>query len=303
MVWLDDEEIEIATASGMGMSWTPTIMMACHSYARIDDLIRVRPGASASGTDCFSMDVLEEFAVLRSTAPTSSAAASRTSSSCAFDLLRMATAGGAECPGARPAEIGTIEEGKLADLVMIDMQGRPVGAEHQLFRDAWIPRCRKSRNVAQTIVHGEVVYDNGELTRIDQRQLVEDGRRLAQRWVGSWCDVLRRTGVEKRIQPHFFDESRTGTERQRRTRSHVDMSLAAQPGLRFANRTVVVTGGRAASARPPCACSPTKGPPSPWSIAPIRRRIRVSPPGARPMCARRLTWTRRWDRSWRSSAA
>ncbi len=40
MVWLDDEEIEIAASSGMGMSWTPTIMMACQSYARIDKLMK-----------------------------------------------------------------------------------------------------------------------------------------------------------------------------------------------------------------------------------------------------------------------
>jgi 5-methylthioadenosine/S-adenosylhomocysteine deaminase len=58
MVWLDDDEIGIAAASGMGMSWTPTIMMACHSYAKIDRLIASGIGIGF-GTDCFSMDVLE----------------------------------------------------------------------------------------------------------------------------------------------------------------------------------------------------------------------------------------------------
>ena len=207
MVWLDDEEIEIAAASGMGMSWTPTIMMACHSYARIDDLIRsgLRIGF---GTDCFSMDVLEELRYAIYSANFVRGGQSDFQLG-AFDVLRMATAGGAECLGLA-AEIGTIEEGKLADLVMIDMQDAQLVPNTNYFET--LAYRAKSRNVAQTIVHGEVVYDNGELTRVDQRQLVEEGRRLAQRWVGSSRDVLRRTGVEKRIQPHFFAESWTGTE-------------------------------------------------------------------------------------------
>ena len=61
MVWLDDEEIDIAASSGMGMSWTPTIMMACQSYAKIDEYFMKSGIKMGFGTDCFSMDVVEEL--------------------------------------------------------------------------------------------------------------------------------------------------------------------------------------------------------------------------------------------------
>ena len=121
--WLDDEEIRIAAESGMGMSWTPTIMMACQSYARIDDLMAsgIKMGF---GTDCFSMDVVEELRyALYSANYVIKANGFRLT---AFDLIRRATIGGAECLGLAD-QIGTVEEGKRADLVVFDPE--TVGAE------------------------------------------------------------------------------------------------------------------------------------------------------------------------------
>ena len=105
MVWIGEDEIAIAAASGMGMSWTPTIMMACHSYAKIDKLIE--SGITIGfGTDCFSMDVLEELRY--ATYSANFVRGQEGFQLKAYELLRMATIGGARALGLE-SEIGTIE--------------------------------------------------------------------------------------------------------------------------------------------------------------------------------------------------
>jgi 5-methylthioadenosine/S-adenosylhomocysteine deaminase len=198
MVWLDDAEIALAAASGMGMSWTPTIMMACQSYARIDDILNsgLRVGF---GTDCFSMDVLEEFryAIYSANFVRGLKSGFRLR---AYDLIRMATIGGAICLGLDDS-IGTVETGKLADLVVVNLDDAQVIPNTNYF-ETLVYRA-KARNITHTIVGGEVVYADGHLCTADEAELLERGRRLATDWVGRSKDLLAQAGTLGRIQPHF----------------------------------------------------------------------------------------------------
>jgi 5-methylthioadenosine/S-adenosylhomocysteine deaminase len=204
MVWLDDDEITIAAASGMGMSWTPTIMMACHSYAKIDRLIASGIGIGF-GTDCFSMDVLEElrYAIYSANFVRGEEGFQLK----AYDLLRMATIGGARCLGLGD-EIGTIERGKRADLIVLSLGDAQVVPNTNYFET--IAYRAKSRNLTHTIVNGRLVYADGRLQLTSQETLLEEGRAAAREWLGRSAGVLERTGVAARIQPHFF----AGTDRR-----------------------------------------------------------------------------------------
>ena len=200
MVWLDDEEIEIAASSGMGMSWTPTIMMACQSYARIDKLMKsgIKMGF---GTDCFSMDVVEELRyALYSANYVIKANGFRLT---AFDLIRRATVGGAECLGLAD-EIGTIEAGKKADMVVLNMRDAQLLPNTNYFEN--IAYRGKSRDVTHTIIDGRIVYADGELKLVDQDQVFDEAREASRVWVARSKDVLEETGVIARIQPHFFED-------------------------------------------------------------------------------------------------
>ena len=136
MVWLDGDEIQIAAASGMGMSWTLTIMMACHSYAKIDKLIE--SGITIGfGTDCFSMDVLEELRY--ATYSANFVRGDEGFQLKAFELLRMATLGGARALGL-DSEIGSLEVGKRADLIVLQPRRRPAAIpKNELLRDDRLP--------------------------------------------------------------------------------------------------------------------------------------------------------------------
>lgn len=200
MVWLDDEEIRIAAESGMGMSWTPTIMMACQSYAKIDKLMASEINMGF-GTDCFSMDVVEELRyALYSANYVIKVDGFRVK---AFDLIRRATIGGAECLGLAD-EIGSVEEGKKADLVVFDMRDAQLVPNTNYFES--LAYRGKSRNVTHTIVNGRVVYANGELRLVDEGEVFEEARRAARTWVGRSRRILDDAGVSKRVQKHFFAE-------------------------------------------------------------------------------------------------
>ena len=197
MVWLDEEEIRIAAASGMGMSWTPTIMMACHSYAKIDQLIASGIGIGF-GTDCFSMDVLEE---LRYAIYSANFVRGENGFQLkAYDLVRMATVGGARCLGLGD-QVGTIEPGKRADLIVLNFDDAQLVPNTNYFES--VAYRAKSRNLTHTIVNGRVVYADGRLQLTNQEVLLEEGRRAAKEWLRRSGDVLERNGVKARIQPRF----------------------------------------------------------------------------------------------------
>ena len=74
------------------------------------------------------------------------------------DLLRIATLGGAEALGLSD-EIGSIEQGKNADIIAVDLSGfhvRPVFSPV----DALVFSCR-APDVRLTMVGGEILYEEG----------------------------------------------------------------------------------------------------------------------------------------------
>ena len=201
MVWLSDEEIEIAARSGMGMSWTPTIMMSCNSYARIDDLVRagVRIGF---GTDCFSMDVVEELRyALYSANFVRGTDDFRLN---AYDIVSMATIDGARCLGLDD-QIGTLEQGKRADIVLFDFKDAQLVPNTNYFES--IAYRAKSRDVTHTVIDGRIVYEDGRLQLVDQDEIFEDGTRLAQEWLRRSKDVLAETRVLDRFHERYFDSA------------------------------------------------------------------------------------------------
>jgi 5-methylthioadenosine/S-adenosylhomocysteine deaminase len=88
-------------------------------------------------------------------------------------VLRMATAGGARTTP-YGAEIGTLEIGKAADLVMIDWKqvSFPYLDVETPVLDAVLLRA-KTQGVSTVMIEGEVVYADGRFTRIDRDAALE----------------------------------------------------------------------------------------------------------------------------------
>jgi cytosine/adenosine deaminase-related metal-dependent hydrolase len=102
----------------------------------------------------------------------------------AREVLWMATRAGARTLGLE-AELGSIELGKRADLILVD-HARPhlvPGSDPY----STIVYAARGSDVNTTVVDGEILFSAGELVRLDREQIVADARaaahELAQRVV------------------------------------------------------------------------------------------------------------------------
>jgi 5-methylthioadenosine/S-adenosylhomocysteine deaminase len=106
--------------------------------------------------------------------------------------LEMATARGATALGLGE-DLGRIELGRRADLVCVD-----VSAAHlqPVLDPEWTLVHRvHGHDVAHVIVDGDVVVENGKLTKLDEEALMEEARAVSARY-------LRRAGVStERVWP------------------------------------------------------------------------------------------------------
>ena len=96
----------------------------------------------------------------------------------ARDVLAMATREGAQALGLQEAEVGSIEVGKRADLIVVD-RDRPHLATAPDPISALVYAARPT-DVRMTIVDGVIVVDDFQLTTADHAAIAADGRHHAQ---------------------------------------------------------------------------------------------------------------------------
>lgn len=118
----------------------------------------------------------------------------------AAQTLRMATIGGAQTTGFGN-QIGTIEEGKAADLVLIgwDRICYPYLDKEIPLLDAVIRRA-KGDAVRTVVCDGEIIYDNGRFTRIDRDAALKALHDELQNAFSN--DEVERRRLSKALLPH-----------------------------------------------------------------------------------------------------
>jgi 5-methylthioadenosine/S-adenosylhomocysteine deaminase len=90
-----------------------------------------------------------------------------------YDVLRMATIGGAKALGLSSA-CGTIEVGKRADLILVSVDTIHNQPMNDIFSQ--IVHCAKAGDVHTVIVDGEVLMRNRVLTRLDEKKVMADAQ-------------------------------------------------------------------------------------------------------------------------------
>lgn len=101
-----------------------------------------------------------------------------------YEMLKMATAGGAEMLG-RP-DLGSLEPGKGADLFMIDADRLEMaGTLHD--PKSLLARTGVTGNVFLTMVNGNVVYKDGAMVNIDERKLLREAEEVCERTIRKPC--------------------------------------------------------------------------------------------------------------------
>lgn len=168
-VQLTGAEIDLIAASGAGVSHNPVSNAKLASGVAPVMALRARGIPVGLGTDSAlsnnSLSLFQQmkFAVLLQRADRGDATALD-----ARDCLRMATSEGARVLG-WDADIGSLESGRQADLVVLDL-AHPMGWTRQrLLSD--LVYAAGPEHVHAVMVGGAFIYERGHFTRIDEADI------------------------------------------------------------------------------------------------------------------------------------
>lgn len=96
----------------------------------------------------------------------------------AYEVLKMATINGAKALGLEES-IGSITEGKLADIIIIDIDDVKVKPVNNLISE--IVYNVKGDNVITTIINGEILMENRKLIKTNEEKIYEECEKIIER--------------------------------------------------------------------------------------------------------------------------
>jgi cytosine/adenosine deaminase-related metal-dependent hydrolase len=185
-VCFNDAELDKLAATGSGVSHCPSSNMRLGSgIPRIPEMLRrgVPVGLGVDGSA--SNDTSDMLGEVRQAMLLSRVRAGADALS-AQEALRLGTNGGARLLG-RADEIGSLEVGKLADLVLVDLDRLDLAGALADPLTAIVFAGIQHR-VKTVIVHGEIVVEDGRLCSMDEAEITRRSQTLSFR-------LLQRAGV------------------------------------------------------------------------------------------------------------
>ncbi len=179
-IWLNEPEMEIIQKKQIKVVHCPSSNLKLASgIAQIPEMMKrgIRVGIGADGAPCNNN--LDPFVEMRTAALIQKPLHGPTSMP-AERVFEMATVNGAAVMGLSE-EIGTLEPGKKADLVMVDLHKlhcTPITGSNIYARLVYEAH---SSDVTLTMVDGRIVFENGRLTTIDEEEVIRNANRLIGR--------------------------------------------------------------------------------------------------------------------------
>ncbi|MFD0681075.1 MULTISPECIES: amidohydrolase family protein [unclassified Paenibacillus] len=169
-IWLDDGELETIRAKKASVVHCPVSNMYLASgVARVPEMQRMGINVALGTDGPGSNNCQDNLEVLKFTACLHKVNELDATLLPPMDVLRMATVNGAKAMG-RSHDLGSLEVGKKADLVAIDMMKSHISPLHRV--SSAIVYNANGNDVDLVIVGGSVVVENGESVWIDEREVL-----------------------------------------------------------------------------------------------------------------------------------
>ena len=172
----NESELQILSATGTRVSHCPSSNLKLGSgIAPVTEMLArgISVSLGADGAPCNNrLDMLTEMR----TAALLQKVTSGTEALPARQALRMATIEGARALGLE-REIGSLETGKRADLLLLDMERLHLTPHPEVV--SAIVYGAQSADVRTVLIDGRIVLHEGELTTLDERQVIAEAGRQA----------------------------------------------------------------------------------------------------------------------------
>ena len=174
-VHLSDDEIAILKQRGTSVSHNPVSnMMLGDGVAPVVKFLRAGVNV-ALGTDGAASNHSQDlFETMKCASLLQKVQHQDASVIEPYSVLRMATVGGAQALGLSSV-CGTLEAGKRADLILIDLDAVHNQPVNDLFSQ--LVHCAKGSDVQTVIVDGQILMANRRLQKLDERQILRQAKR------------------------------------------------------------------------------------------------------------------------------
>jgi 5-methylthioadenosine/S-adenosylhomocysteine deaminase len=196
--WLTEQEIRLLKSSGTSVSHNPTSNMKIGTgVCPVPDLLAAGVNVALGTDGMLSNFHLDMFEVMRGACLLQRIHRLDANALSSSQVLTMATRNGARAVGLEK-ELGSIEVGKRADLITIDLERvhlRPFlrGAHDNLA--GLLVWCARGSDVDTVLVEGRVVVERGQLTTMNEKDVIACVQQTAEA-------VLRRIDSAKRPAGH-----------------------------------------------------------------------------------------------------
>lgn len=187
-VWVDKEEIRILKDNDVKVSHNPESNMKLGSgVAPVTEMLRQGITVAVATDGCGSNDNLDMFEAMRTAALLHKLSSLDPKIISAQKVLEMSTIEAARAIG-QETELGSIEVGKKADLVLINMNKPHLQPLHDVIRT--LVYCANGADVDSVIIDGKMVYDRGRILTVNEENIIQRAGELTQR-------ALRETSPSK----------------------------------------------------------------------------------------------------------
>lgn len=179
-IWLNDLEMEEIKNSGTKIVHCPSSNMKLASgVCRVPELSKlgIDIGIAADGAPCNNR--LDMFSEMKLASLMQKVRLGPTVMNCK-EVLYMATMGGAKVMGLQD-EIGSLEEGKKADIILMNLNSIPNTPSFNVDVMSSIVYSASSNDVDTTIVNGKVLMENRKLTTLDEKDIMESSNKAIER--------------------------------------------------------------------------------------------------------------------------
>jgi 5-methylthioadenosine/S-adenosylhomocysteine deaminase len=178
-VWLKDRDIELLADGRASVVHNPVSNAKIRSgIARVRDLLDAGVNVALGSDNSGAVDTLNMFEMMKFAALLPQVAGPGFDEwKPALAALTMATAGGAGAVMLRD-EIGTLEVGKRADMVLIDLETQPFTPLNDPVRQ--LVYGESGQSVTTVMVNGELVLENGKMLTIDEAAVLEEAREIGR---------------------------------------------------------------------------------------------------------------------------
>lgn len=199
-IWLSDEDIGLLKATDTRVAHNPECnMKVADGIAPIAKMLKSGVTVSLGTDSCAVNDNMDMFEAMRVAAFLQKVNQLDATALHAYQVLEMATMGGARALGME-AEIGSLEAGKKADLILVDLTGPHMRPINNIVNN--LVYCASAvHDVDTVIVDGRILVQDHKLLVADEEDLLAQAEEYGNRRFGQ-------AGLP--VSPYYYAASRTG---------------------------------------------------------------------------------------------